>query len=127
MASGYEPMATDFPKLFVDIGTSVPTSIPPTPTIPPLLTDNVVYTLPSQTLLFYPLVGWLKQTENPSHVKFGSPGRSTWFEAALETTGYSLDEDVYSIKIINIQRSRTDVVRDWRLFSVCECKLKKIT
>lgn len=102
MAPGYEPTATDFPKLFVDIGTSVPTSIPPTLTIPLLLTDNVVYSLPSQALLFYPLVGWLKQTENPSHVKFDSPDRAVWFEAALETTEYSLDEDVYLIYTDNL-------------------------
>ncbi|MDO9546802.1 MAG: hypothetical protein Q7J07_08665 [Pelolinea sp.] len=102
MAPGYEPTATDFPKLFVDIGTPIPTSIPPTPTIPPLLTDNVVYTLPSQALYFYPLVGWLKQNENPSYVKFDSPDKAAWFEATLETTGYTLEDHVFSTYTENL-------------------------
>lgn len=75
------------------MGTPAPTSIPPTPTVPPLKKDTKFYSLPSLAFSFYPPQSWTLEDEDDSYAKFISPDQTAWMEAAVESSGNVLSPE----------------------------------
>lgn len=90
MAPGFEQTTAPIDSQANVLGTPVPTLVPPTPTVPPLVLDNTLYTDPSRTLSFYPPLGWDLITETEGYVKFTRSDGTAWFEGAVESTGYTI-------------------------------------
>ena len=92
MAPGYEKTSTRVGAQSNLMGTPEATAIPPTPTPEPLALDNNPYTLPSQALSISVPLGWKMSAEADNYVRFESPDQIAWLEAALESSGYNLEQ-----------------------------------
>lgn len=92
MAPGYEKTPTRAQAQSNLMGTPEATAVPPTPTPAPLALDNTAYTLPSQALSFSVPVGWKMSAESDDYVRFEAYDQSAWLEAALESSGYELEQ-----------------------------------
>lgn len=105
MAPGFDQTSTPRIVQANVMGTPLPTKIPPTPTIEPLVLDNRVYNIPSLTLSFYPPQRWDLLKESDGYVKFSRPDGAAWFEGAVESSGYSLSQDDYLAYVTNMLNS----------------------
>jgi hypothetical protein len=92
MAPGYEKTPTRAQAQSNLMGTPEATAVPPTPTPAPLALDNTPYTLPSQALSFAVPVGWKLISETDNYVHFEASDQAAWLEAALESSGYELEQ-----------------------------------
>jgi hypothetical protein len=92
MAPGYEKTPTRAQAQSNVMGTPEATAIPPTPTPEPLALDDTPYTLPSQALSISVPLGWKMSAEADDYVRFEAPDQSAWMEAALESSGYQLEQ-----------------------------------
>lgn len=97
MAPGYEKTPTRVEAQSNLMGTPEATAVPPTPTPEPLVLDNTPYTLPSQALSFSVPVGWKMSAEADNYVRFEASNQTAWLEAALESSGYELDQVGFEI------------------------------
>ena len=111
MAPGYEKTPTRMDAQSNLMGTPDATAIPPTPTPEPLALDNTPYTLPSQALSFSVPLGWKKSAEADDYVRFEAPDQIAWMEAALESSGYQLEQaefENYMTAMMNALYDGTD-------------------
>lgn len=92
MAPGYETTPTREAVQANVLGTPEPTAIPPTPTPQPLTLDDAAYSLPSKALSFRPPLGWQMASEDVDYVRFIAPDQRAWMEAAVESSGYALEQ-----------------------------------
>ena len=102
MAPGYENTQNAINEENTGALIAVPTKILPTPTFVPSPLNEVRYVIPSQAFSFYPLKGWNLEEEKTYYAKFVSAEGSAWFEAAYESTGYTLDPEVFTNYTDNI-------------------------
>ncbi|MDP2966692.1 MAG: hypothetical protein Q8N39_11770 [Pelolinea sp.] len=114
MAPGYEATPTPIQSRTNVMGTPAPTSVPPTPTVPPLTMDNKFYSLPSLSLSFYPPLRWTLDYEDDSYAKFISPDKTAWMEAAVEPSGYELSPEDYQTYVDNMVASLYAGVKEYR-------------
>ena len=73
--------------------------------------DNTPYTLPSQALSFSVPLGWKKSAEADDYVRFEAPDQIAWMEAALESSGYQLEQaevENYMTAMMNALYDGTD-------------------
>ena len=115
MAPGYEITPTRQDVNANLMGTPDATEVPPTPTPEPLILDNTIYSLPSQAFSLYTPQGWKLASEDNDYVRFESPDQKAWFEAAVESTGYQLDQENLEIYINNMLLSLYTGVEDFEL------------
>lgn len=93
MAPGYETTPTRQDANANIMGTPEQTENPPTPTPEPLLLDDIKYTLPSQAFSLFIPQRWKLSSEDSNYARFESPDQKAWFEAAVESTGYQLEQE----------------------------------
>lgn len=111
MAPGYEKTPTRAQAQSNLMGTPDATAVPPTPTPEPLALDNTPYTLPSQALSISVPQGWKMSAEADDYVRFEAPDQTAWLEAALESSGYELEQadlEKYMTAIMNALYNGTD-------------------
>ena len=63
------------------------------------------YLLSSRLLSFVPVQDWINENDRPNYVKFSEEGGEGWFEVAIETTGYTLDETGFDNYASNLHYS----------------------
>ena len=115
MAPGYEATATPIRSSANVMGTPAPTSIPPTPTIPSLIQDKKLYSLPSLAFSFYPPKSWTLINEDESYAKFTSPDQTAWMEAAVESSGYELSAEDFQTYVDNMLTSLYSGAKEYKL------------
>jgi hypothetical protein len=115
MAPGFEQTTAPIDSQANVLGTPVPTLVPPTPTVPPLVLDNTLYTDPSRTLSFYPPLGWDLITETEGYVKFTRSDGTAWFEGAVESTGYTIKTQDYLVYVDSLLDSLYGNTKDYQL------------
>jgi hypothetical protein len=117
MAPGYEPTATPIRPPANVMGTPEPTAVPATPTVPPLQTDNQLYTLPSLIASFYPPLGWQLTKEDTAYARFISPDGAAWMEAAVESSGYALSPEGFDAYVSHMLAALYSGAADYELVS----------
>jgi hypothetical protein len=115
MAPGFEQTTVPRDSQANVMGTPIPTQIPPTPTVAPLILDNTLYTDPSRTLSFYPPLSWDLVTESEGYVKFARPDGTAWFEGAVESTGYALTSQDYLVYVDSLLGSLYGNTKEYQL------------
>ena len=115
MAPGYEKTPTRMEAQSNLMGTPEATAVPPTPTPEPLVLDNTPYTLPSQALSFSVPVGWKMSAEADNYARFEAPDQTAWLEAALESSGYELDQASFEIYMTAMMAALYDGADSYQL------------
>lgn len=105
MAPGYAVTPTQVQAQSNVMGTPEPTKIPPTPTPQPLSLDNAAYSLTSKALSFKPPLGWMLSSEYERYARFEAPDKQAWMEAAVESSGYSLEQSDFETYVHNMLAS----------------------
>ena len=83
----------------------IPTEDPAEDEVEAEIIPENVYLLSSRLLSFVPIQGWINENDKPNYVKFREETGEAWFEVAIETTGYTLDEGGFDNYASNLHYS----------------------